>query len=204
MCMVHNSLLRGYNSIYHQALHIENADKPAFIGYCLTWYNFLKAHAENEESSLFLKTQELLGDNTIFEKSHKEHGKFKSISRICNMSSLTKTQYLDSFYPGLSEFQKYLINLPSPTDFSGVKLLEIMVSFQEPFGNHMRSEIDTIAALSNHPQAPKEGSVEEKTARDAFDAREGKNLVMSGPVSVMPFFLLNFDSDYEDGIWADW
>ena len=71
--MVHNSLLRGYNSIYHQAPYITDADKPAFIGYSLTWYNFLKTHADNEDISLFPKTEELLRDNTIFEESHKEH-----------------------------------------------------------------------------------------------------------------------------------
>ena len=32
MCMVHNSLFRGYNSIYHQAPHIAEADKAAFVG----------------------------------------------------------------------------------------------------------------------------------------------------------------------------
>lgn len=74
MCMVHNSVLRGYNSIYHQAPHVTEADKPAFIGYCLTWYKFLKTHADNEDVSLFPKTEELLEDNTIFVESHKEHG----------------------------------------------------------------------------------------------------------------------------------
>jgi hypothetical protein len=75
MCMVHNSIFRGYNSIYHQALNVAEADKADFIGYCLTWHKFLKSHAENEEMSLFLKTEELLDDKTIWEESHKEHGK---------------------------------------------------------------------------------------------------------------------------------
>lgn len=74
MCIVHNSILRGYNSIYHQAPHVTAADKPAFVGYSLTWYKFLKTHADNEDTSLFPKTEELLDDNTIFLESHKEHG----------------------------------------------------------------------------------------------------------------------------------
>jgi hypothetical protein len=74
MCMVHNSLFRGYNSIYHQAPHVTEADKPAFIGYCLTWHKFLKTHADNEDVSLFPKTEELLEDSTIFLESHREHG----------------------------------------------------------------------------------------------------------------------------------
>jgi hemerythrin-like domain-containing protein len=75
MGMVHNSIFRGYNSIYHQAPHIAEADKADFIGYCLAWYKFLKTHADNEEKGLFVKTEELLEDKTIWEKSHQEHGR---------------------------------------------------------------------------------------------------------------------------------
>jgi len=74
MCMVHNSLFRGYNSIYHQAPHVADADKTDFIGYCLTWHKFLKTHAENEDKGLFLITQKLLDDATIFIEADKEHG----------------------------------------------------------------------------------------------------------------------------------
>lgn len=75
MCMVHNSIFRGYNSIYNQAANISEVDKADFVGYCLTWHKFLKSHADNEDTSLFPKTEELLGDDKIFEESHKEHGK---------------------------------------------------------------------------------------------------------------------------------
>jgi hypothetical protein len=75
MCMVHNSIFRGYNSIYQQAPNVKEADKADFIGYCLTWHKFLKTHAENEEAGLFPKTEELLEDKTLWEESHKEHGK---------------------------------------------------------------------------------------------------------------------------------
>jgi len=74
MCMVHNSIFRGYNSIYHQAPHVAEADKADFVGYCLTWHKFTKTHAENEETSLFPKIEELLEDKTIWEESHREHG----------------------------------------------------------------------------------------------------------------------------------
>jgi hemerythrin-like domain-containing protein len=76
--MVHNSIFRGYNSIYHQAPHVTDSDKPDFIKYCLTWHKFLKAHAENEETSLFLRIEEILEDKTLWERSHEEHGTFIS------------------------------------------------------------------------------------------------------------------------------
>ncbi|KAF8851084.1 hypothetical protein BDZ45DRAFT_601987 [Acephala macrosclerotiorum] len=183
MCMVHNSIFRGYNSIYHQAPHISEADKANFISYCLAWHKFLKSHADNEDNSLFPKTEELLDDKTIFEESHKEH---------------------DAFMPGVAKFQQYLLNLKSPTDFSGTKLLEIMATFQDPFEAHMRSEISTIAALAQHQRTPKEGSEEEKSTQAAFDTREGNAIVKAGVTDVLPFFLFNFDSEYEDGLWRDW
>jgi hypothetical protein len=111
---------------------------------------------------------------------------------------------LDAFMPGLAKFQEYLVGLKSPRDFSGAKLLDIMASFQEPLGVHLQSEVTTIADLASHPRTPKEGSAEEKTTSETFDAREGKNLMLSGMTDVLPFFLFNFDCDYEDGIWMDW
>jgi hypothetical protein len=80
MAHIHNAILRGYNSIYLQAPHISEADKPAFIGYALTWYRFVKSHHDDEEAGLFPKVAELLGSDKIWEETHKEHGKHPSIS----------------------------------------------------------------------------------------------------------------------------
>jgi hemerythrin superfamily protein len=71
---MHNSIFRGYNSIYHQAPHVLQADKAGFIGYCSTWYKFVKTHADDEEASLFPKVEELLKDKSIWAETHKEHG----------------------------------------------------------------------------------------------------------------------------------
>jgi len=106
--------------------------------------------------------------------------------------------------PGIAKFQDYLVNLKSPSDFSGTKLLEIMASFQEPFEAHFRSEISTIADLARHPLTPKEGSAEEKATAATFDKREGNSLIKSGVTDVLPFFLFNFDREYEGGLWTDW
>lgn len=75
MALLHNSILRGYNSIYHQAPIVAGSDKADFVGYCLTWYKFVKSHHDDEEQTLFTKIEELLDDKTIFEETHKEHGK---------------------------------------------------------------------------------------------------------------------------------
>lgn len=73
MCMVHNAIFRGYNSIYRQAPHVAEADKADFVGYCLAWYKFLKTHTTEEESGLFPMAEKLLGE-PIFQGEHAEHG----------------------------------------------------------------------------------------------------------------------------------
>lgn len=74
MALLHNSIFRGYNSIYLQAPHVQDADKADFIGYALTWFKFVKSHHDDEEESLFTKIEELLDDKTVFDETHKEHG----------------------------------------------------------------------------------------------------------------------------------
>lgn len=74
MALLHNSILRGYNSIYNQIPHILDADKGDFVGYSLTWHKFVKSHHDDEEANLFAKIEDLLHDKTVFAETHKEHG----------------------------------------------------------------------------------------------------------------------------------
>ena len=74
MAHIHNAILRGYNSIYLQALHVQDTDKAAFIGYALSWYRFVKSHHDDEETELFPAVEELLGSKSIWEDTHAEHG----------------------------------------------------------------------------------------------------------------------------------
>lgn len=202
MCMVHNSILRGYNSIYHQASHVAVGDKTDFVGYCLTWHKFLDTHAHNEENGLFQWVEELLQDKTIWQESNEEHSRSQSSCESHGTDELTGG--LDEFMPGIDKFHEYLVSLKSPSDFSGAQLLEIMTSFQDSFEAHMRSEITTIAQLAQHARTPKMGSSEEKTTQANLESRQGKALLMSGPTDVMPFFLFNFDREYEQGLWKSW
>ncbi|KAF6807545.1 hemerythrinHHE cation binding domain-containing protein [Colletotrichum musicola] len=183
MCLLHNSILRGYNSIYHQAAHVQEADKADFIGYSQTWFKFVKSHHDDEEETLFTKVEDLLNDKKVFAETHEEH---------------------ESFLGGLAEFSKYLSSLSSPSDFSGAKLLEIMKGFQEPFENHFHSEIQTIARLAEHPNAPKEGTPEAANASLTFKTWGKSTVTKAGTADVVPFFLLNLDRTVEDGLWANW
>ncbi|KAM7222502.1 hypothetical protein V8F06_001996 [Rhypophila decipiens] len=183
MALLHNSILRGYNSIYQQAPHLMDQDKADFIAYALVWYKFVKSHHDDEEENLFTKVEEVLQDKTVFEETHKEH---------------------ESFLAGLASFQEYLTSLKSPAEFSSDRLLEIMSSFQQPFETHFHSEISTIAKLSEHPNVPKEGTPENAAASATFKAWGKSTVTKAGVTDVVPFFLMNLDRTVEDGMWANW
>ncbi|KAK3694507.1 hypothetical protein B0T22DRAFT_72798 [Podospora appendiculata] len=183
MALLHNSILRGYNSIILQAPHILDQDKADFVGYCLTWYKFVKSHHDDEEETLFTKIEDLLQDKTVFEDTHKEH---------------------EAFLAGLAEFHKYLSGLSTPADYSGEELLRIMGTFHAPFESHFHSEIETISKLSDHPNAPKEGTPENAAASATFKAWGKSTVTKAGVTDVVPFFLLNLDRTVEEGMWVNW
>lgn len=184
MALLHNAILRGYNSVYLQAPHVQEADKAAFIGYALTWFKFVKSHHDDEEVTLFPKVEAVLGgDKAVWAQTHREH---------------------EAFLDGLAEFQSYLASLKSPADFSGAELQRIMAGFQEPFADHFHSEIGTIAALADHPNAPKPGSPEEAAAALTFKSWGKSTVTKAGTLDVVPFFLLNLDGTVEEGLWANW
>jgi len=87
MALLHNSILRGYNSIYHQAPLVVDQDKADFVGYSLAWYRFVKSHHDDEEATLFTKVEELLKDKAVFKETHKEHGGFETVCSLCCTSS---------------------------------------------------------------------------------------------------------------------
>ncbi|KAI1134867.1 hypothetical protein F5Y05DRAFT_193763 [Hypoxylon sp. FL0543] len=184
MALLHNAILRGYNSIYQQAPHVKPTDKSDFIGYALTWHKFVATHHDDEEATLFPKVEEVLKDNTIWEGTHKEH---------------------EAFLGGLAKFEKYLRDVEAqPARFDGAELVRIMDGFQEPFGEHFHSEIATIAALADHPNAPKPGSPEEAAASATFKSWGKSTVTKAGTLDVVPFFLLNLDGTAEEGAWANW
>ncbi|KAK0730200.1 hypothetical protein B0H67DRAFT_25699 [Lasiosphaeris hirsuta] len=183
MALLHNSIIRSYNSIFLQAPLVLSQDKADFIGYSLAWYRFVKSHHDDEEANLFTKVEELLEDKTVFDESHKEH---------------------ESFLAGLAEFEKYLSGLASPADFSGEELVRIMGTFQANFENHFHSEISTIAKLAEHPNTPKEGTPEQIAASATFKAWGKSTVTKAGITDVVPLFLLNLDRTVEDGTWSNW
>lgn len=200
MALLHNAIIRGFNSIYIQAPHVERNDISSFIGYSQTWYRFVKSHHDDEEENLFTKIEELLNDKTVFAETHGEHG-------MSIFSNRQRSNYLceaESFMSGLLEFDKYLSTLPHTSAFSSDELLRIMDSFREPFQHHFHHEIQTIASLSTHPSAPAQGSPEEGQAAAVFKTWGKRTVTKAGMTDVVPFFLMNLDRMAENGMWASW
>lgn len=207
MCLLHNAILRGYNSVYLQAPHVQDADKADFISYCQTWYKFVKSHHDDEEAVLFTKVEDLLGDKTVWDETHKEHGmSFEPLHSQSGsgLGQLIAVPPTEAFLAGLTEFNTYLTSLKTPSAFSAVELRRIMSGFQEPFEKHYHSEIGTIAALADHPNTPKQGTPEEAAATATFKSWGKSTVTKAGVTDVVPFFLLNLDGTAEDGMWANW
>lgn len=183
MALVHNAMIRGFNSIYQQAPFIDDQLSHDFIQYSLTWASFVTSHHHDEEDNLFVKVSDLLDDKTVWAETQKEH---------------------EAFIDGVAQFQKYLKDLSKSTQLSADELLRIMDSFRAPLANHLHSEVQTIAALATHPKAPVAGSDEAAAAALVFKTWGKKTVTKAGLLDVVPFFFLNFDRTFEGGRWAHW
>lgn len=79
-----------------------------------------------------------------------------------------------------------------------------MNSFHQPFESHFHSEIQTIAGLADHPNAPKPDTPEAAAAFATFKSWGKTTVTKAGTMDVVPFFLLNLDKTAEGGMWANW
>lgn len=183
MALVHNAMIRGFNSIYQQAPWVMEDHKPAFVGYGLTWAKFVLSHHDDEEHTLFKKVSVVLDDDEIWESTHKEH---------------------EAVTDGIAIFQGYLKGLADPRNLTAQTLIKIMDDLLPAFEEHMHSEVKVIAALDKHPRAPLEGSDEAIRAKNVFAEWGKKTITKAGLLDVLPFFLLNLDKTFEDSTWADW
>jgi hemerythrin-like domain-containing protein len=74
MALVHNIIIRGYNSMYLQAPKVKAADAHDFLHYCQAWYEFVVGHHDSEESVLFPGIEKATGVEGIMDGDVQEHG----------------------------------------------------------------------------------------------------------------------------------
>ncbi|MCJ1395640.1 hypothetical protein MMC18_008526 [Xylographa bjoerkii] len=174
MTLSHNSIIRGFNSIYQQAPRLQESDAKDFVGYCLAWYYFVEEHHRYEETRFFLDIEEAVGEKAVMNGEVEQHV---------------------AFHDGLERFKIYL--LQHEADFSHAALIAIMDSFSEPLYSHLQSEPQSLLALSRFstPERP-------INLVDIALKAGKKSLTISFVFNILPVFLLNMDAaDFEGGIW---
>lgn len=173
MALVHNCIIRGFNSIYNQAPHIRPSDYKSFVAYCYACFEGLEAHHTGEETHFFPDIEAATGKKGIMEVNVKQH---------------------EVFHGGLQAFGAWLkdLNETDASKFSGAKCIELMDSFMAALSEHLADEIPTILSLSEYGSAMDlKGMLQ----------READSVMKSlSPTTQMPVFLLNHDVTYEGGI----
>jgi len=75
MTLSHNSLIRGFNSIYQQAPRISQSDYSDFFGYCLAWHRCVEEHHMHEEVNYFPEIEKATGQKGVMDGEVEQHGK---------------------------------------------------------------------------------------------------------------------------------
>lgn len=201
MALLHNSLIRGYNSIFLQAAHVRDEDKADFVGYSKTWVRFIKSHHDDEEDLLFPEIKGMLSDQHVCGDMHEEHGE---MSRCHGRRASAADTGKESFIDGLNELDTYLGSLSNASALTPGALLKIMDSFRKPLEYHLHHEVSVMAALATHPNVPQRHSFQGAVAAEMLKAWGKDTVRKAGLSDVVPLFLLNADRTAEGGRWRAW
>ncbi|RPA71989.1 hypothetical protein BJ508DRAFT_245101 [Ascobolus immersus RN42] len=178
MALVHNVIIRGLNSIHHQAPYISSlptAEKLTFIKYCLFWFGFLHAHHTSEEEVMFPKISAAVGVPEVME--------------------VNVTQHAD-FTPPLLEFKTYLDSLlADPDTFDSNKLISLIEAFAPTLTQHLHDEIPTLLNLRQHGD-----KIDILRISNEEGEHSMKSMSMTGETC---WFMANLDLTYEGGIHKD-
>jgi len=128
MVLVHNTMIRGLNSIYHQAPNIKEAkDAADFILYMSSWSLMLHAHHHSEETLAFPMLNKYTGIEGYMDKNVAQHRLFE---------------------PGLEAFDKYVAALKTGEEkYDGKKVCTLIDGFGEILVSHLTAEIGTLEEL---------------------------------------------------------
>ncbi|KAI7779404.1 hypothetical protein LA080_000884 [Diaporthe eres] len=174
MALVHNMLIRAYNSIYLQATHVKPGDVLDFLHYCDAWHMTLKGHHDAEEEVYFPGIEKATGINGIMDSEVHEHAAFSE---------------------GLQKFKDYVdSHLADPSSYSGKDLVSVLESFGEVLATHLAHEPPKLASLGQYGDFdPK--PLSEQTANHSMKYMHVTN--------VLPMLWFNLDKEFEEGKWAD-
>jgi hemerythrin superfamily protein len=91
MALLHNVFMRGFNSIYNQALEVQPQDYKPFLCYAQCIYETLDAHHSGEETKFFPRIEEATGVKGIMDVNITQHGKdlLSPKSKLCTYLNAT-------------------------------------------------------------------------------------------------------------------
>lgn len=128
MAQIHNTILRGLNSIYNQALNIKAGTKDCddFIFYNKCVYDLLHHHHISEEQIFFPLLRDLTGDSTFCDEETKEH---------------------DAFDEGANKWKEYINTTVKNEEYDGKKLRETIEEFGPALHHHLTGEIGWLLSM---------------------------------------------------------
>jgi len=136
MALVHNTFIRGLNSIYLHAPLISPANKSLshdLLSYCECWVALVALHHQTEEKFLF----------SAFEKQ---------IPSARGILAANMHQH-EEFHDGLAAFEKYVNSALAGRElYDPNLLLKLIDGFSEPLMKHFEDEILTLMRLEETGQ----------------------------------------------------
>ncbi len=132
MSHVHNTLIRGLNSIYLQGPHVcSPTDIRDFLFFCAAWVKTVEHHHDTEEKVLFPAIRKLTKKPGLMEGNHQQH---------------------EAFTPGLNNLLQSAQNT-NPGEYSWNSLKAIIDGFAPSLMKHLVDEIDTLLDLKTYHSA---------------------------------------------------
>jgi hemerythrin-like domain-containing protein len=130
MAQIHNTILRGINSIYNQCLTTQPGTSQAadFITYNQFVFDFLHHHHRNEEDVFFPYLRKVTGDDKFCDAESQEHAEFDI---------------------GAEKWKQYIFNV-KPEDYDAIKLRGLIEEFGRPLHAHLVAEIEWLLTLSKY------------------------------------------------------
>ncbi|KAH8689460.1 hypothetical protein BGW36DRAFT_433460 [Talaromyces proteolyticus] len=171
MALVHNIIIRGFNSMYLQAPKVKDVDIPDFVRYCDAWYEFTIGHHDSEERVLFPEIEAASGVKGIMDEDVEEHV---------------------TFHHGLDDFKAYISPcLADSSKFSGTEFVKVLDCFASEFHRHMSNEPLKLLSLSKYSFDMKD--IGDRTTQYA--------LKRYSTTDVLPVLWYNLDTKFENGLW---
>jgi hemerythrin-like domain-containing protein len=127
MANVHNTIIRGINSMLLQARHIPAADSADFVRFALAFCVLLHEHHETEETLYFPMIDAATGVENLMDKNVVQH---------------------EEFSPGLQHFDRYVKQIINGVAvYDAAKFVGLLEVWAESLVLHLTDEIDTLVAL---------------------------------------------------------